>query len=101
AATADEVTVPLGASETAAAQAPAAAPAVSAADRRAAQKEMQRVERRMDRIAKREAELHEQMAAAAEDYTRLAELDAEAKALAGEKEELELIWLEQAELVGD
>ena len=79
----------------------AARPAVSAADRRAAQKEMQRVERRMDKIARREAELHEQMAAAADDYTRLAELDAEAKALAGEKEELEMIWLEQAELVGD
>ncbi|GAA1082919.1 ABC-F family ATP-binding cassette domain-containing protein [Nocardiopsis metallicus] len=102
AATADEVTVPLGASEAAAAEAaPAAAPAISQADRRAAQKEMQRVERRMDKIAKREAQLHEQMAAAAEDYTKLAELDAEAKTLAAEKDELEMVWLEQAELIGD
>jgi ATP-binding cassette subfamily F protein uup len=62
---------------------------------------MQRVERRMDRIAKREAELHELMAAAAEDYTRLSELDAEAKALASEREGLEEVWLEQAELVGE
>lgn len=98
-ATADEVTVPLGASETAV-QTPAT-PAVSQAERRAAQKEMQRVERRMDRIAKREEQLHEQMAAAAEDYTRLAELDGEARTLASEKEELEMVWLEQAELVGD
>ncbi|MBQ1084446.1 MULTISPECIES: ABC-F family ATP-binding cassette domain-containing protein [unclassified Nocardiopsis] len=98
-ATADEVTVPLGASETAV-QTPAT-PAVSQAERRAAQKEMQRVERRMDRIAKREEQLHEQMAAAAEDYTKLAELDGEARTLASEKEELEMVWLEQAELVGD
>ncbi|GAA1459167.1 ABC-F family ATP-binding cassette domain-containing protein [Nocardiopsis exhalans] len=102
AATADEVTVPLGASELAAAEAaPAAEPTLSQADRRAAQKEMQRVERRMDKIAKREAQLHEQMAAAAEDYTKLAELDAEAKTLAAEKDELEMVWLEQAELIGD
>ncbi|GHC77238.1 ABC transporter ATP-binding protein [Nocardiopsis terrae] len=101
AATADEVTVPLGASETAAAQTPTEQPAVSQAERRAAQKEMQRVERRMDKIAKREAQLHEQMAAAAEDYTKLAELDAEAKTLTAEKDELEMVWLEQAELIGD
>ncbi|PWV52086.1 ABC-F family ATP-binding cassette domain-containing protein [Nocardiopsis sp. L17-MgMaSL7] len=99
-ASADEVTVPLGASETAAVQTPVT-PAVSQAERRAAQKEMQRVERRMDKIARREEQLHEQMAAAAEDYTKLAELDAEARTLASEKEELEMVWLEQAELVGD
>ncbi|RKS05621.1 ATP-binding cassette subfamily F protein uup [Nocardiopsis sp. Huas11] len=95
---AGEATVPLGASETAA-EPESKAPAVSAADRRAAQKEMQRVERRMDRVSKRESELHELMAAAADDYTRLAELDAEAKALAAEREQLEQTWLEQAEAV--
>jgi ATP-binding cassette subfamily F protein uup len=98
--TAGEATVPLGASETAA-EPESRAPAVSQADRRAAQKEMQRVERRMDRVSKRENELHELMAAAADDYTRLAELDAEAKALAAEREQLEEIWLEQAERVGE
>ncbi|WP_304451883.1 ABC-F family ATP-binding cassette domain-containing protein [Nocardiopsis sp. YSL2] len=96
---AGEATVPLGASETA--EQESKAPAVSAADRRAAQKEMQRVERRMDRVSKRETELHELMAAAADDYTRLAELDAEAKALAAEREQLEEVWLEKAEQVGD
>ncbi|SIO84606.1 ABC-F family ATP-binding cassette domain-containing protein [Nocardiopsis sp. JB363] len=103
AAGAGEATVPLSASETAAAekQVEDVVPAVSANERRAAQKEMQRVERRMDKIVKQEARLHEQMASAAEDYTRLAELDAEAKTLAAEKDELEMVWLEQAELVGD
>ncbi len=100
AATVDEATVPQSSSETA--EAPQAEqPAVSAAERRAAQKEMQRVERRMDRIGRREAELHELMAAAADDYARLAELDAEARTLAAEREELEEIWLEQAEVAGD
>ncbi|OLT25520.1 glycerophosphodiester phosphodiesterase [Nocardiopsis sp. CNR-923] len=97
AATAKPPSVPAG---SAGAAAPREEPAVSAAERRAAQKEMQRVERRMDRVARREAELHELMAAAAEDYTRLAELDAEAKALAAERDELEEVWLAQAELVG-
>jgi ATP-binding cassette subfamily F protein uup len=99
--TAGEATVPLGASETAAAGAAPEQPAVSAAERRSAQKELQRVERRMDRITRREAELHELMAAAANDYARLAELDSEAKALATERGELEEVWLEQAEIVGD
>ncbi|MBB6118970.1 ABC-F family ATP-binding cassette domain-containing protein [Nocardiopsis algeriensis] len=76
-------------------------PAVSAAERRAAQKEMQRIERRMDRIAAREAELHGLMAEAADDYTRLAELDTEARALAAEREQLEESWLEHAETAGD
>src|SRR5690606_22275947 len=70
-----------------------AAPAVSAAERRAAQKELQRIERRIDRISAREEELHARMAEAAEDYTRLAELDAELKTLQSEKDELEERWL--------
>ncbi|GHD19208.1 ABC-F family ATP-binding cassette domain-containing protein [Nocardiopsis kunsanensis] len=82
-------------------QAPKEQPKVSAADRRAARKEMQRAERRMDRITKRENELHELMAAAADDYAELAELDAEVRALTAEREELEEVWLEQAETAGD
>ncbi|GAA3723790.1 ATP-binding cassette subfamily F protein uup [Spinactinospora alkalitolerans] len=78
-----------------------AAPQMSAAERRAAQKEMQRVERRIDRIGAREAELHELMAQAADDYTRLADLDAELKVLTAEKDELEEAWLAQAERMGE
>ncbi|MBV2362014.1 ABC-F family ATP-binding cassette domain-containing protein [Streptomonospora nanhaiensis] len=89
--------VPSRRSEESEAAPAAAAPALSAAERRAVQKEVQRVERRLDRIAAREAELHEQMARAAEDYVRLAELDSELKTLAAEKAELEEIWLAEAE----
>ncbi|MDA2811226.1 ABC-F family ATP-binding cassette domain-containing protein [Nocardiopsis sp. RSe5-2] len=78
-----------------------AAPVVSAAERRAAQKEMQRLERRMDRIGTREEELHALMAEAADDYTRLADLDSELKTLQAEKEELEERWLAEAERIGE
>ncbi|GLU46917.1 ABC-F family ATP-binding cassette domain-containing protein [Nocardiopsis ansamitocini] len=76
-------------------------PQLSAAQRRTAQKELQRIERRIDRIGTRESELHELMAAAAENYTRLAELDAELKTLGAEKDELEEAWLLQAETLGE
>ncbi|MFC4561943.1 ABC-F family ATP-binding cassette domain-containing protein [Nocardiopsis mangrovi] len=82
-------------------QTAAAAPAVSAAERRAAQKEMQRTERRMDRIGARETELHTLMAEAADDYTRLADLDAELKTLQAEKADLEEAWLAAAEQLGE
>ncbi|TDQ54870.1 ABC-F family ATP-binding cassette domain-containing protein [Actinorugispora endophytica] len=78
-----------------------AAPGLSAAERRAVQKEMQRVERRIERIGARETELHALMAEAAEDYTRLADLDAELKALTAEKDGLEEVWLTEAEKLGE
>ena len=76
-------------------------PGLTAAERRAAQKEMQRIERRIDRIDARETELHALMAEAADDYTRLAELDAELKALTAEKADLEEAWLVEAEKLGE
>ncbi|SKA33467.1 ATP-binding cassette, subfamily F, uup [Marinactinospora thermotolerans DSM 45154] len=78
-----------------------AEPGLSAGERRAVQKEMQRIERRIDRIGAREAELHDLMAGAANDYTRLAELDAELKTLTAEREELEELWLIEAEKLGE
>ncbi|GAA1762542.1 ABC-F family ATP-binding cassette domain-containing protein [Streptomonospora arabica] len=80
---------------------PDSAPALSAAERRTVQKEAQRIERRLDRIGTRESELHEQMAQAADDYARLAELDSELKTLQAEKEELEEQWLAEAEKLSD
>ncbi|QBI55837.1 ABC-F family ATP-binding cassette domain-containing protein [Streptomonospora litoralis] len=80
---------------------PDAAPAMSAAQRRAVQKEAQRIERRLERIGTRESELHEQMAQAADDYARLAELDSELKSIQAEKEELEELWLTEAEKISD
>ncbi len=80
-----------------AAAATAAAPPPSGAVVRAARKEVARLERALDKLTAREAELHEQMAAAATDHDRLRELDGELRALAGERDELEATWLERSE----
>jgi ATP-binding cassette subfamily F protein uup len=75
----------------------AAAPPPSGAVLRAARKEIARLERALDKLTTREAELHEQMAAAATDHDRLRELDAELQTLAAERDELEAAWLEASE----
>ncbi|MFD7441017.1 ABC-F family ATP-binding cassette domain-containing protein [Streptomyces sp. NPDC059909] len=88
---------------TATAPAPAAAPEKSgapeksAADVRAAKKELQRIERQLDKISDKETKLHSQIAENATDFENVAKLDAELRELAGEREELELRWLELAE----
>ncbi|MFI7275909.1 ABC-F family ATP-binding cassette domain-containing protein [Streptomyces sp. NPDC049879] len=81
------------------AAAPQAAPVAAVAAKpaqlsRAAQKEIQRIERRLDRIGAREAELHGEMAAHATDFQQIANLDAELRKLAEERDELENRWLE-------
>ena len=73
---------------------------VSAADQRAARKEIGRIERRLSKIAELEARLHDKMAAQATDHVAVAELDAELRTLADEKDELEAAWLEAAEIAG-
>ena len=75
-----------------------AAPAVSAADARAAKKEAARLERRLAKLESDEKRLHEQLAAAAADYSRAAELDARLRALLAEKDQVETDWLAAAEL---
>jgi ABC transport system ATP-binding/permease protein len=75
-----------------------AAPARSAADVRAARKEVARLERRLARLDADEKSLHEQLAAAATDYTQAAELDARLRALRAEKDQVESDWLEAAEV---
>ena len=86
-----------GASRTAAAgRAPAAA--VDGAAVRAARKEMSRLERRLEKLARREEELHAQLAAQATDLAVVTALDAELRALTGEREQLEEEWLEASEL---
>jgi len=94
-----------GSSRPAATTAPADAGAtptveVSAADQRAARKEIGRIERRLSKIAELEARLHDKMAAQATDHVAVAELDAELRTLADEKDELEAAWLEAAEIAG-
>lgn len=70
---------------------------MSAKELREAQKELSRLERRLQRIGEQEASLHAAMAASASDYGRLAEMDAELKSLASERESVELEWMELAE----
>jgi len=75
-------------------------PAPSAAEARAARKEVQRIERRLERIAALEADLHGRMAEQATDHTAVLALDAELRALAAERDQLEAAWLEAAETAG-
>ena len=72
----------------------------SAADVRAAKKEVQRVERRLSKIAAEEKDLHDKMAADPTDYAGVAALDARLRELSAEKEDLEMAWLEAAEVAG-
>jgi ATP-binding cassette subfamily F protein uup len=76
---------------------PAATAEKSAADQRAAKKELQKIERQLDKISEKETKLHAQIAENATDFAKVAELDAELRELAGQREELELRWLELAE----
>jgi ATP-binding cassette subfamily F protein uup len=71
---------------------------VSAADSRAAKKEASRLERRMLKLDADEKKLHEQLAAAATDYPKAAELDAQLKAVHAEKVQVEEEWLVASEL---
>ncbi|WP_425956162.1 ABC-F family ATP-binding cassette domain-containing protein [Xylanimonas sp. McL0601] len=78
----------------------AAPPAASAADVRQARKDLARIERRLSRIADDEAKLHDKIAADPTNFDSVAELDTTLRALADERENLELEWLEAAETVG-
>ncbi|MEU6041022.1 ABC-F family ATP-binding cassette domain-containing protein [Actinomadura sp. NPDC047616] len=80
-------------------KAPEAKPKDSAQAWRA-RKELDRLERRLDKLAKRQAELHELLAAHATDYERLQELDAELKAVQAEAGQVEEEWLMLAEDAG-
>ncbi len=74
-----------------------AAPKKTAAVNRAAQKELQKIERQLDKIGDKETKLHTQIAEHATDFEKVAGLDAQLRELAGEREELEMRWLELAE----
>jgi ATP-binding cassette subfamily F protein uup len=51
----------------------------------------------LDKVAERETTLHDRIAQHATDFAKVAELDTELRDLAGQREELELRWLELAE----
>jgi ATP-binding cassette subfamily F protein uup len=66
-------------------------------EQRVARKELARLERRLAVLERREAQLHQAMATHATDYQRVSELDAELRATAAEREEVETSWLELSE----
>jgi ATP-binding cassette subfamily F protein uup len=92
-------TAPMTSSATSGASSNGAA-AGSSTQARQAKKTLARVEQQLSKIDDRIARLHTQMAAAASDYSRLTGLQRDLDALAAEKDELELNWLEAAEQVG-
>lgn len=84
---------------TGAAPDPAGRTKPGSAEERAARKTIARIDKRLERIAEQEAALNAQVLEHAQDYERLAELSAGLQILAAEKDELELEWLEAAELL--
>ncbi len=79
--------------------APTAAPAkdLSAAEQRQAKKDLARIEQQLTKLSARIDRLHDQMAASASDYVRLAELQADLNEATREHSALEDAWLEGAE----
>jgi hypothetical protein len=77
----------------------ATATPTSEGDLRSARKELARLERTIGRLEQREAQLHEDFAANATDYTRVTELDEQLRAVRAEREIAELQWLELAERI--
>ncbi len=75
-------------------------PAPSPAEVRAARKEVARIERRLARLAAEESTLHDELAAHATEHEKVLVLDAQLRALAAERDELEAAWLEAAETAG-
>jgi ABC transport system ATP-binding/permease protein len=71
------------------------------AELRAARKELARLERQVHRLEQREATVHEQLASHATDHTRVADLDAELRAVQGERAEAEQAWLALADRFPD
>jgi len=82
------------------------APAVagpSEAEKRDARKAKNRIERQLGKLEQQEKKLHDQMvkSTADSDFDALAEQNKKLKDLAGEREALELEWLEALEVLGE
>ena len=79
---------------------PGSATTASPAEVREARKTMARIEKQLSRLQDREERLHGDMAEQATDPSALADLGVKLQAVVTEREELELEWLEAAEIVG-
>ena len=73
---------------------------LSAGEARQARKDLARIESQMSKIEARITKLHDQMAEAAADYGRLADLQRQLTAATDEQAELEEAWLTTAEVLG-
>ena len=69
------------------------------AEERAARKTLARLDKALERLSAREAELNAAVIDAGSDYERLATVSADLQAVLAEKDEVELEWLEAAELL--
>ncbi|CAN5279463.1 ABC-F family ATP-binding cassette domain-containing protein [soil metagenome] len=88
-----------GESRTASGESPTSTgPVVSAAQRRDARKVVTRVERQLKNLIESEAEIHRRMIDSANDHVLLSTLQRELGDLSTRRDELELEWLENAEI---
>jgi len=74
-------------------------PKAGSAEERAARKTIARIDKQLERLAEQVEAINAEIAEHAQDYERLAELSARLEPLQAEREELELQWLEAAELL--
>ncbi len=70
------------------------------AEERAARKTVARIDKRMAKISERQVVLNAALLELGQDYSKMAEVSAELKALGEEHDVLELEWLEAHELLG-
>ena len=80
-----------------AAPSPVPSAGTSPARLREVKKELARLDRQVERLSSRETELHDALAKAASDYSRLIQLGEELRTVEAEKASLEDRWLELAE----
>ncbi len=82
------------------ARASTVAQSTTSAASRQARKDLARLEQQIARLDERLNALHADMAAVASNYERLVELQRDIEALQASKNQLELAWLEAADIVG-
>jgi ABC transport system ATP-binding/permease protein len=94
---ADEAALEAAQASAASAAVPDSTPRLSGGAARDLRREIARLERQLDRLTERETELHDAMAAAATEPSKLQSLNADLRALADERDETEAAWLEAQE----
>jgi ABC transport system ATP-binding/permease protein len=94
---ADEAALEAAQAAAASAPVPDSTPRLSGGEARDLRREIARLERQMERLSARETELHEAMAAAATEPSKLQSLNDDLRALATERDDTEAAWLDAQE----